>query len=103
MYCKNCGTLIDDDSTFCNNCGTKFDNEYTAYDSDDKLKIMFALFGFFFPLVGLILFLVYENKRPIRAKSAGKGALIGFIARIGLVIISAILSFVFAVITARHF
>ena len=23
MYCNNCGTFIDDDSTFCSNCGHK--------------------------------------------------------------------------------
>ena len=51
--------------------------------------------GFFIPIVGLILFLIYEGKNPKRAKSAGKGALIGFITEIVLSIILAILSVVF--------
>ena len=35
--------------------------------------------GLFFPLIGLILFLVWNSEYPLRAKSAGKGALIGVI------------------------
>lgn len=39
----------------------------------------FAALGFFFPLVGLILFLVWKDTMPLRSKSCGKGALIGVI------------------------
>ena len=56
----------------------------------------FAILGFFIPIIGLILFLIYEGKKPKRAKSAGKGALIGFITRIVLTIILVILYVVFA-------
>ena len=52
--------------------------------------------GFFIPIVGLILFLIYEGKKPKRAKSVGKGALIGFITKIVLSIILVILYVVFA-------
>ena len=38
--------------------------------------------GFFIPIVGLILFLVWKNEMPVRAKSAGIGALIGVIVEI---------------------
>ena len=38
----------------------------------------FAL-GFFFPVIGLILYLVWKDSMPLRSKSAGKGALIGVI------------------------
>ena len=34
--------------------------------------------GFFIPLVGLILYLINKDTAPLKAKSAGKGALIGF-------------------------
>lgn len=39
----------------------------------------YGCLGFFFPLVGLILFLVWRNEHPRRAKSAGIGALISVI------------------------
>ena len=37
------------------------------------------MLGFFFPLIGLILYLVWKNELPLRARSCGKGALIGVI------------------------
>lgn len=81
MYCKNCGQQIDEKTTYCPYCGTN-----TAIDSsahmNDAPSAGFAVLGFFIPLVGLILYLVYESKQPKRAKSAGKGALIGLITKI---------------------
>lgn len=49
--------------------------------------------GLFLPLIGLILYLVWMNTFPQRAKSAGKGALIG--AGISLVL-GLLLPFMFA-------
>lgn len=96
MYCKNCGRTVDDTSSYCNNCGARIDNKPNADASEDSLSLGFAIFGFFIPIVGLILFLIYEEKKPKRAKSAIKGALIGFITEIVLAIILVILSVVFA-------
>lgn len=96
MYCKNCGRPVDDTSSYCNNCGARIDNKPNADASEDSLSLGFAIFGFFIPIVGLILFLIYEEKKPKRAKSAVKGALIGFITEIVLAIILVILSVVFA-------
>ena len=94
MYCKNCGRPVDDTSSYCNNCGARIDNKPNTDASEDSLSLGFAIFGFF--IVGLILFLIYEEKKPKRAKSAVKGALIGFITEIVLAIILVILSVVFA-------
>lgn len=96
MYCKNCGRIVDDTSSYCNNCRARIDNKPNADASEDSLSLGFAIFGFFIPIVGLILFLIYEEKKPKRAKSAVKGALIGFITEIVLAIILVILYVVFA-------
>ena len=96
MYCKNCGRTVDDTSSYCNNCGARIDNESNAIVSEDSSSFGFAILGFFIPIVGLILFLIYEGKKPKRAKSVGKGALIGFITKIVLSIILVILNVVFA-------
>ena len=96
MYCKNCGRTVDDTSPYCNNCGARIDNKPNADVSEDSSSMGFTILGFFIPIIGLILFLVYEGKKPKRAKSAGKGALIGFITRIVLTIILVILYAVFA-------
>ena len=96
MYCKNCGRTVDDTSSYCNNCGARIDNKPNADVSEDNSNLGFAILGFFIPIVGLILFLIYEEKKPKRAKSAVKGALIGFITEIVLAIILVILYVVFA-------
>ena len=97
MYCKHCGRTVDDTSSYCNNCGARIDNKSNANNSEDNSSFGFAILGFFIPIVGLILILIYEEKKPKRAKSAGKGALIGFITKSVLSIILVILYVVFAV------
>ena len=96
MYCKNCGSIVDDTSSYCNSCGARIDDKSNVIVSEDSSSFGFAILGFFIPIVGLILFLIYEGKKPKRAKSAGKGALIGFITKIVLSIILVILYVVFA-------
>ncbi|HIT13098.1 MAG TPA: hypothetical protein IAB54_02975 [Candidatus Scatomonas merdigallinarum] len=49
---------------------------------------------FFFPIVGLILYLVWKDQTPLKAHSAGKGALIGVIVWTALSILLGILSVV---------
>lgn len=46
-----------------------------------------GVLGFFFPLVGLILFLVWKDTKPRCAKSAGIGALVGVIVSVVFLII----------------
>lgn len=50
------------------------------------------ILSFLIPLVGLILFLSWQNTTPIKAKAVGKWALIGFCVAVGLSIIGAIVS-----------
>lgn len=56
----------------------------------------FAVLGFFFPVVGLILYLVWKAQTPLKARSAGKGALIGVIVYVALVILLVILTMILA-------
>jgi len=46
----------------------------------------YAVLASFFPLVGLALFLIWKDQLPLKAKSCGKGALIGVITYVGLLI-----------------
>ena len=46
-----------------------------------------AVLGFFIPLVGLILYLVWSSTRPMDAKQAGKGALVSVIVAVALSIL----------------
>lgn len=43
-----------------------------------------AVLGFFFPIVGLILFPVWKSEKPVSAKQAGMGALASVISTVVL-------------------
>lgn len=62
----------------------------------EKGNFGFAVLGFCIPLVGLILFLVWNQDRPKDAKYAGLGALVSVIA--GIVIYVLVFVIIFAVI-----
>ncbi len=88
MYCSNCGKEVNDQAVVCIHCGCAIENKKTSLASqEDAPNTGFAVLGFFIPLAGLILYLVYKDTAPQKAKSAGKGALIGFCASIAFSII----------------
>ena len=70
MYCPNCGEQIDDKAVVCPKCGVPVKNTVAP---DDAPSTGFAVLGFLFPIIGLILYLVWKSERPLRAKSVGKG------------------------------
>ncbi|MDR1779048.1 MAG: hypothetical protein LBR14_04815 [Clostridiales Family XIII bacterium] len=55
----------------------------------------FAILSFFFGIVGLILFCVWNREQPFKAKSAGIGALVGVITSFVEGIIIVVLLFIF--------
>ena len=64
---------------------------YRSSNPQDAPSGGIAALGFFFPLIGLILYLVWKDETPLRAKSAGKGALAGFITGIVLSVLFTII------------
>lgn len=100
MFCKNRGKEIDDKAVICPNCGVPTDNaatNTTGTNPADAPNSGFAVLSFLFPLIGLILYLVWKDRSPLKAKSYEKGALIGVIAIVGtifLILLWTILFFV---------
>lgn len=47
-------------------------------NSNDAPSVGLAILGFLIPVVGAITWLVMRAEKPLQAKSAGQGALIGF-------------------------
>ena len=99
MYCKNCGKEINNDAEFCPYCGTSTNEnnnipnmtkQNQSTNPSDTGSAGWAVLGFFVPLVGLILYLVWRDTEPKNAKMAGKGALISVIISVVLTIISVI-------------
>ena len=104
-YCTKCGTQLADDAKFCSSCGAAQsvtgNYQYRYNDQpqnrpvtpavNDSKSFGFALLGFFVPIVGLILYLMWKDETPLRAKSAGKGALVSVIFAVLAIIACAVL------------
>ena len=110
MYCMNCGAKCSDQAQFCANCGQPLMNANASEGNNsvqhipaasqnvakaaDAPSFGYKILGFFLPVVGLVLYLVWREQTPLRAKSAGKGALWGVITLTALSVIAIILSVV---------
>ena len=81
-FCSKCGKEIHDDAAICIHCGCAVSGGNSVVDTQDAPNLGFAILGFFIPLVGLIMYLMWHGTKPKQAASAGKGALIGFVVSI---------------------
>ena len=83
ILCQECGKEISKNAVVCMHCGCPIgDKPPTNYELDVSSTGLNIL-SFLLPVVGLILYIVYNNKFPIKAKAIGKWAIIGFV--LGLV------------------
>ena len=64
--------------------GFNYDQYKQDHGENEQVSKGWGVLGFFFPFVGLILYLVWYDNHRKRAKVAGKGALIGAIAAVAL-------------------
>lgn len=87
MYCRKCGKEVDDEAVICPYCGCST----SGGKANDSKSMGYAVLGFFLPVVGFILWLVWKDEYPLRASSCGKGALVS-------VIISVVSSFLYVVV-----
>ena len=95
MYCSKCGAKIQKNSEFCSECGNSVkESTSNEVNTNSGSSIGWGILGFFIPMVGLILFLVWKNDRPSDAKAAGIGALINVVLGIALVILSILMFFI---------
>jgi len=79
-FCSSCGAIIKQAAEICPKCGCRVNPApATAANQADGSSFGFAFLSFLIPLVGLILFIVWNKTYPRKAKSCGTGALIGFI------------------------
>ncbi len=81
-YCANCGTEVKPDQDVCLECGHRLKEQPSRNVRVEGDTLGWAVLGFFFPLVGLILYLVWKEERPRASLSAGKGALWGVIIQV---------------------
>lgn len=96
MYCAKCGAKQATNAQFCSECGNSLNKETveTKQVVNEGSTFGWGVLGFFIPLVGLILFLVWKKDRPKASKSSGIGALSGFITWLVFYIFVFVLMFV---------
>ncbi len=63
---------------------------------DDGKSFGYAFLCFLFPIIGLILYLVWKDTYPLRASSCGKGAIVGVIVSVVSTIFYVIILFALA-------
>ena len=67
MFCKHCGEQISEHAEICPKCGVRVKNAV----GEDKPNWSVNLITLCcVPLVGLIMFFVWKNEKPVAAKSA---------------------------------
>lgn len=96
MYCPHCGREINMQADICLGCGRSVKKIKKSAQNDSK-SVGWWWLGFFFPLIGFVLWLVWTGDTPIRAKRVGWGALIGTIVSVAVTILFCVLIFVFSV------
>ena len=63
MFCKNCGSQLDDRAVICPHCGIPVKDEYYPQPKgDNTLAIVGFILSFFVPLAGLICSIVGLKK-----------------------------------------
>lgn len=92
-FCSDCGSELNENQNVCLKCGAIIKNTNTRDISAtrDKGSVGWALLGFFIPLLGFILYLLWKNTNPNDAKQAGTGAFISFISFISFIVLYFIL------------
>jgi|CZCB01.1.fsa_nt_gi hypothetical protein len=90
-YCKHCGKEVESGSDVCLSCGRSLQTQPQA-SAQDSGSFGWAVLGFFIPIIGLILYLVWNKERPKDAGMAGKGALASVILSVVAVVCSVIVA-----------
>ena len=98
-YCCYCGKEVEDEAVVCVHCGRSITHNKPVKE-DDKPSALWRVLGFLIPLLGLIMYLAWKDDQPLRAKSAGKGALVGLIVSIALPIVLYVVTVIIALAVA---
>ncbi len=90
MYCKNCGSNINNYADRCPICGTytQTAQPVNTIDSEDKHSFWWGLLSFLSTLTGFVLYAIWHREMPKRAKSCLIGAILSFVLWIAFVVVS---------------
>jgi len=75
-YCSKCGAEIAEEAVVCVKCGAE---QNVLNNPKDKGGCGWGCLGFFVPVVGLILYIMWRDSHPKNAKASGIGAIVSVI------------------------
>ena len=75
-YCNKCGAEIAKEAVICVKCGAE---QNVLSDTKDKGGCGWGCLGFFVPIVGLILYILWRDSHPKNAKASGIGAIVSLV------------------------
>ena len=93
IQCPTCGATVSDQAANCPKCGAPISSAsnrpayqqvaptqqtYSPTSREDESNVGLNILSFFIPLVGWILWGVFKNESPIKAKACSRWAWIGF-------------------------
>ncbi len=90
-FCPYCGNHVDPHADVCLHCGRNITANTNAPQDDGNF--IWAVIGWFVPIAGLILWIMWKDTAPRNAKKAGLGALISTIAGVVLTVLIYIIYF----------
>ncbi len=86
MYCTKCGAQIKEEAIVCVNCGCAISRNVATQQTTpeqpkkkDEVSVGLGFLAFFFPMIGLTLWLVWKDDFPKKAKPIGICALVSAI------------------------
>lgn len=97
--CPHCGNHCDPRAVICVKCGIQFPEMMNKGNNvNDEPSPIVKVLCFFVPILGLILYLVNMNEKPVSAKAYGKISLIGFILGIVAYVVAIVCGILFSFI-----
>ncbi len=89
-FCTKCGKETVDEAVICVHCGCSINGNYQSLDNP---SILWTLLAIWQPLIGIILYCVWKDDKPLTAKCIVKGVIASII--ISVVLIALFLLFWF--------
>ena len=87
MYCKKCGTQLEENAVSCPNCGTPTKEKAAI---PDEARLGLVLWSFLLPPLGFFVDLCFEDIQPHKAKACKTAAWGGLLAW-GIIVIGIML------------
>ena len=102
MFCPYCGKMVGEAADICLGCGRSVKGIKNDAQQDSS-SIGWWWLGFFFPIIGFVLWCIWTGSTPMKAKRAGWGALVGMITSVALLVIIYISIFVITFLSVMYY